>query len=399
MPSASVDALAVGHVCLDIMPRFLGEATSLSQLLVPGKLVDVGEAVLSTGGSASNVGLALHRLGFAVDIVGKVGGDAFGETVINMIREQGEHLARNMIVAPGESTSYTIVINPPGIDRIFLHSSAANDTFTSRDVGDEVFGRARLLHFGYPPLMRGFYRDDGAELAALFRRGKEAGLATSLDMARPDPDGPSGRVDWVRILANVLPHVDMFLPSIDEIAFMLSRGLFDALVRAAEDGNPASRLRLVDVRGLADRLLGMGTAMVGFKLGDQGFYLKTTGDARRLAAMGRLAPSDVDAWVGVELIGPCRQVEVVGTTGAGDCTIAGFLGAMLRGLDPDAAVAMAVGVGAASVETKEATSGVVSWEAIEGRIAAGWPQKRCVLIPPEWSSTPAGNFRAAPARA
>ncbi|MBW7462268.1 carbohydrate kinase family protein, partial [Paenibacillus sepulcri] len=78
---------------------------------------------------------------------------------------------------------------------------------------------------------------------------------------------------------------------------------------------------------LADEMLGMGTAVAAIKLGEHGLYVKTTGDAGRLAVMGRCGP-DTDSlmdWLGRELLAPCYAVKAAGTTGAGDCTIAGFL--------------------------------------------------------------------------
>ncbi len=387
-----IDALVVGLLCLDIIPEFPGGGRSMTDLLAPGKLVDVGAAVMGTGGAASNTGLALHRLGFDVNIVGKVGDDVFGGVTVDLLKQQGSGLVDAMIVSKGEASSYSIIIDPPGIDRMILHDPGANNTFRGDEVPDEALASARLVHFGYPPLMRRFYEHDGAELQRLFRRARATGVTTSLDMARPDPDGPAGKIDWVRYCENVLPDVDVFLPSADEILFMIDRPAFDRLQAEAGDANPAALMDIATIRAVADRLLAMGTAMVGLKLGDQGFFLKTTADPKRLAAMGRLAP-DAASWLDRELISPCRLVEVAGTIGAGDCTIAGFLGALLKGLGPDEAVAMATAVGGASVEARDASSGVTPWESIAARLDTGWAQCGSRAVPATWRKTACGNFR------
>ncbi len=88
--------------------------------------------------------------------------------------------------------------------------------------------------------MRRFYMNGGEELRGLFQRAQKNGAATSLDMARPDPDGDSGKVNWRRYLENVLPHVDFFLPSIDELVFMLDPSRFNQLIETAQGGNPAT---------------------------------------------------------------------------------------------------------------------------------------------------------------
>lgn len=393
MPSTSPEVLVVGHLCLDIIPGFPPGAVSLSSLLVPGKLVDVVDAVLSTGGAVSNTGLALHRLGFRTGLAGKIGDDYFGDAILKLLRRDGDHLVERMIVSKGEGSSYSVVISPPGIDRIIFHSPGANDTFAAADVPDAAMAGARLLHFGYPPLMRSFYRNGGAELSALFRRAGKAGLAVSLDMARPDPDGLSGKADWLEFFANVLPDVDVFLPSIDELLFMTQRPLFDELVQKAGDQHPAALLNVGVLAATADRMLSMGPAIVGFKLGNQGFYLKVTGDPDRLAKMAGLALPDIEAWRGKELLAPCRRVKVAGTLGAGDCTIAGFLGSLLKGLTPDQAASMAVAVGAASVEVMDANSGVPAWDAVRSRLDAGWPTDACRFAPEDWETTPEGNCR------
>lgn len=387
------DALVVGLLCLDIIPGISKSNASMADLLTPGKLVDVGAAVLGTGGAASNTALALHQLGFGVNIIAKVGGDVFGEATISLLRRHGEELVRNMIVSPQEGSSYSIIIDPPGIDRMILHDPATNNTFTGSEAPDAAMEGARLLHFGYPPLMRKFYENNGEELKTLFRRARAKGLTTSLDMARPDPDGPAGRVDWVRYCENVLPETDVFLPSADEILFMIDRPMFDALQAKAGNDNPAAHLDIATIRATADRLLGMGAAIVGLKLGDLGFYCKATADRKRLASMGRLAPNDPDAWLGQELLTPCRKVDVAGTIGAGDCTIAGFLGALLKGLGADEAAAMATAVGGASVESRDAYSGVPSWQTVITRLEAGWQQRGCRVVPDTWTRTAMGNFR------
>ena len=392
MPSTKPDILAAGHVCLDIIPGFTTGGGSIAEILVPGKLIDIDGALFATGGSAANTGLALHRLGFGVGIMGKVGDDAFGKGILDIIGKNGPELIRDMIVSQGETSSFTLIINPPGIDRVFLHSGGTNYTFCSADVKDETLEGLRLFHFGYPPLMRRFYLDDGLETKTLLARAKKKGATTSLDMARPDPEAPAGKIDWLKFLVNVLPVVDVFQPSFDEIIYMLDRPVFDRLLAKANGGNLSAHAEYGLIRDTAEKLLAMGPAMVGFKFGDEGYYLKTTSDAGRLKAMGPLAPKEAAAWTGREIMSPCKQVKVAGTTGAGDCTIAGFLGALLKGYAPQAAVAMAVAVGGASVEALDSVSGVPTWEKARERIAAGWPNAGSVLIPKHWKKSTEGTW-------
>ena len=122
---------------------------------------------------------------------------------------------------------------------------------------------------------------------------------------------------------------------------------------------------------VSDELLAMGAKMVGLKLGDHGLYLRTA-PADVLQNMGRARPTDLAAWANYEDWQPCFQVDVVGTTGSGDATIAGFLAALLRDMPPAEAMTAALAVGACNVEAPDALSGIRSWEETWQRIDSGW---------------------------
>jgi sugar/nucleoside kinase (ribokinase family) len=176
--------------------------------------------------------------------------------------------------------------------------------------------------------------------------------------------------------------VDIFLPSIEEILFMLRRPDYEAL-RSRHGADLLQGITPDLLSDVADELLALGARIVGLKLGDRGFYLRTAGRTA-LAGLGRAAPADPAAWADQELWAPCFQVEVVGTTGAGDATIAGFLAGLLRGLAPAAALTAAVAVGACNVEAADALSGVRPWDETLRRVAAGWPRHEMKLEAAGW---------------
>jgi sugar/nucleoside kinase (ribokinase family) len=186
-------------------------------------------------------------------------------------------------------------------------------------------------------------------------------------MCRPDPDGEAGRVDWPHLLEEALPLVDVFVPSIEELLFMLDPAAY-ARLDGGEDATDV--VDLTSLSRLADRLLGMGTAVVAIKLGEQGLYVRTSAQVRDFCDRMSLNP---DEWCDREVVSPCfRARRVAGTTGAGDCTIAGFLAALLRGEGPVQAATSATAVGASSVEAPDSTSGVRPWPELAARVRAGW---------------------------
>jgi sugar/nucleoside kinase (ribokinase family) len=380
--------VVAGHLCIDIIPQFGETIVPLDILLRPGNLTRVGPAVFSTGGAVSNTGLALHRLGVPVKLMGKIGSDLFGDAILGVLRGHDPALAAGMIVSADEASSYTLVINPPGIDRIFIHCPGTNDTFGVDDIPIGEVRQARIFHFGYPPLMRRLYLDEGAELVALMRMVKAAGVVTSLDMSQPDPTSEAGHVNWAKVLEQALPHVDIFVPNLSETLFMIDRPQFDAINSGTVSPVPDGAL----LHAIADRLLAMGAAIVGLKLGDLGLYLRTTPDRARLESLTGLLPTDLSGWLDREIFASCFRVKEAGTTGAGDCTIAGLLTGLLYGQSIEAVITSAVAVGASSVERSDAISGVPHWDNVLARVRAGWGHHRLAIALPGWHGEPDGHI-------
>jgi len=273
------------------------------------------------------------------------------------------------VAAKGESSSYTLVIAPPGTDRFFLHCPGTNDTFGSADISDLFLRDTRLFHLGYPPLLRRMYADGGKELASIFQRAREAGATTSLDMSLPDISRPSGQADWEAILTLTLPYVDVFLPSVEELLLMLDRARYMELVSTVGQGGMLTALSGSEIVALADRAMELGAHIVVLKAGDRGLMVRTCGD---LADIGRATPQDAANWQNRELWAPSFKAIVVSTAGSGDAAIAGFLAAMLHGQSIEQAANTAAAVGAFNVEALDTLSGIRSWDETQRRIRAGW---------------------------
>ncbi len=264
--------ISAGHICIDITPMFREDKCEhVGELLIPGKLINVGAADIHTGGSVSNTGVGMKLLGADVSLMGKVGNDEFGRMILNILETYGA--SEGMIVDENSSTSYSVVLAMQGIDRIFLHNPGANDTFTSEDLDFKKIEEAVLFHFGYPPIMERMYEDEGGELTKIFRLVKEKGCLTSLDLAAVDEQSVAGKTDWETIFRNTLPYVDFFLPSVEEICYMLDREKYKELQERANGGDVTNVLSIdEDVVPLADKILDMGCKFVMIKCGAARFY-------------------------------------------------------------------------------------------------------------------------------
>lgn len=364
--------IAAGHVCLDITPVFPGgKVRSLGEILSPGKLIQMGKAQIHTGGSVANTGLAMKLLGADVSLMGKVGEDEFGAIVKKIFEKQGA--GKGLLTVPGESTSYSVILAVPGIDRIFLHNPGANDTFCAEDIPKEALQDCGLFHFGYPTLMRRMYETEGEELRKILTKARDAGAVTSLDFAMVNADTEAGRADWKTILAKALPLVDFFVPSVEELCFMLDRERFAWWQQRAEGRDITETLDIEkDVKPLADQCMELGTRVLLIKCGAPGMYYRTA-DGEALRVIGEKLPLHIGEWAGMEgFERSYRPDKILSGSGAGDTSIAAFLVSALNGYSLQKAVRLAAATGASCVAAYDALSGLKPLAELERRIEAGW---------------------------
>lgn len=355
------DAMLAGHLCIDVIPQFADTgATQIAEILRPGTLVNIGEAMISTGGPVSNTGLNMKELGHDVVFCSRVGDDEFGRMTTDLLQRNGDIGGINMV--PGMASSYTVVVSPPNIDRIFLHHPGTNNEFGPEDLDPDLIADCSLFHFGYPPLMRRVYGNTGEGLHEVFKIAKAAGATTSCDMTLPDPKSPSGQVNWLGILEKILPYIDLYLPSVEETYFMIDR---EACLKMKAEHNNADLIDYFtpeDYSRIADRVLSLGTKMVSLKTGHRGFYLKTA-SSETFEGLGDARPGDPENWSNRELWAPAFEVpKLASATGSGDSAIAGLLSAYLRGHSIETALKYATCLGWQNVQVLDAVSGIKNWD-------------------------------------
>ncbi len=352
--------IVAGHICLDITPVFSSEKTRpLKDVLVPGKMLHMKDVNISTGGAVANTGLALKILGADVKLMGKIGDDEFGSIVKKKLREY--EADKGLIVSEESSTSYSVVIAPPGTDRIFLHNPGANDTFAYEDLDFERIREAQFFHFGYPPVMKRMYKNEGEELVRIFKEVKKAGVITSLDMSAIDPETDAGRTDWEKILKRIMPFVDYFVPSIEELGYMLDKEKYYQWIEKADGGDVTSVITIEqDVKPLARRLLLMGAKNVLIKCGAPGMYFKN---------------KDIEVFEK-----SYKPEKVLSGTGAGDTSIAAFLKALMDGCEIQECLKLAAATGAECVGAYDALGGLKPFEELRRKIEAGWEKQELITI-------------------
>ena len=272
----------------------------------------------SMGGNGANTAFALGLLGARVRLLGWVGADPAGAFLLDKLAAAGVDLSA---VRRGQAPTATTVslVNPQG-DRFLLHAPGVSleafaeplELDTSLLAGMTHFHLANL--FAIPGLRR--------QGAGILQQARVAGLLTSLDTGWDQ----HGR--WMEDLRPALASTDLVFVNREE-----TLGL-----TGTSDLCQAARI-----------LAGCGVRVVVFKLGAEGCAVWRDGELIRV---------------------PAFQVEVVDTTGAGDCFAGAYLAALTRGLDALDAARFANAAAALSVTRLGATEGLRAWDETEAWMRA-----------------------------
>jgi sugar/nucleoside kinase (ribokinase family) len=245
-------------------------------------------------------------MGVRTAVVGRVGADAFGRVVLDMLREQGVDVSA-VAVSPGAVTSQTLIVNVAGEDRRFIHTFGANAEFSVADIPWKLAARCRVLYLGGYLVMPKITHGD---LATLFSAARKQGVKTVLDVVVPGPG------KYLPQLESLLPYVDVFLPN--NLEGENITGEKDP-VRQAETFHK----------------LGAGTVVV--TLGGEGAVLVSDG---------------------IRLRSGVYTVPFIDGSGGGDAFDAGFIYGLLNGMPSADCLRIASALGASCVRAIGTTPGV-----------------------------------------
>jgi sugar/nucleoside kinase (ribokinase family) len=264
----------------------------------------------SMGGNGANTSYTLACLGVPVRLIAVVGEDTFGEELLSGLRAAG--VDTSSVTRSRGATPTTIALVRSDGNRLFLHKPGVSLQAISEPIEFTALLMHGMTHFhvANPFSMPAFRK----HVAETLRRASTAGLTTSLDAAWDS----QGR--WIQDLGPCLPHVGTLFVNEEE----------GALLAGVEDPLEAGRVL---------RRMGAGTVVV--KLGSRGCFVVSEREEFRV---------------------PAFDVEVLDTTGAGDCFAGGYLAAIQRGFPPREAARFANAAGALSVRRVGAVGGLLSWD-------------------------------------
>jgi len=176
----------------------------------PGELVMVDAITTRAGGCAANVAINLLKQNLAVGLVGCIGRDAAGETLVKELRAARvncDHLA----YTTEYPTSETVILLVEGEDRRYLHTFGANQAFTINHIDRKWLAELDVFYLGGLFAMPGIVTD---ELPALLAFCREQHVVTVVDVVLPTSFKRAAEME------KVLPYVDWFLPNDAEAAVL-----------------------------------------------------------------------------------------------------------------------------------------------------------------------------------
>lgn len=265
------------------------------------KIPAIGETVIGTGfqvhpgGKGANQAVAVARLGYPVQLIGRLGNDEFGWQLRSHLESSGVDIA-GVATSDGPSGVAVIVVSEKGENSIVV-TPGANSKVTPQDIEsnlDVIRNAGIVLAQLEIPL------DTVDCLASVCAR---EGVSMILDPA-PATDLPSGIFD----------HIAWLTPNQSEAAFY---------VGDTESTNGHS------TNEIARRLLNKGSHGVVLKMGAQGVFVASQD------ILGTLIPA--------------FKLHTVDTTAAGDAFNGGFATGLMLGKSPAESARFASAVAGISV--------------------------------------------------
>jgi fructokinase len=269
--------VCLGEILIDLFPAELGR-----------KLAEVSAFRPKPGGAPANVAVAIARLGISSAFIGKVGDDAFGHQLIQVLKEQGVE-TRGMRVGTYARTTLAFIAQPDAhtAEFVFYRNPGADLNMRINELDIGLLTNCQVLHIGSLSLVDQPARGATQRAASLAR---EAGALISFDV-------------------NYRPSLwDSKDQAIEQIWGMIPQGHL-LKVNEVELGLLAEG---ESIEGAAQTLLEHGPELVVVTLGARGSFFCT-----------RQAGEFV----------PAFQVETIDSTGCGDAFIAGLLTQLVDGQD------------------------------------------------------------------
>lgn len=276
-----------------------------------------GETIMGTafheipGGKGANQAVAMARLGASVKMIGKIGNDGFGTSLLSTLKVDGVDTTAIEAVE-GQSTGVALITLQDSGENSIIVVSGANGEVSPSDIEKN---QTAIREAGIVVAQLEVPIDT---VAKALQTAKEGGAYTILN---PAP---------AQLLSQeILSHVDLLTPNETELALISQMPVTDML----------------SIRHAAQALINQGVKALVVTLGSEGsLYLNNKGESLYQKAF---------------------EVKAIDTTAAGDSFTAGLAVCMNQGLSMGEALEFASKVGALTVQTLGAQSSLPSLKEVQ----------------------------------
>ena len=259
MSAKKYDATVVGLYVLDILGR------PVSEIPKGGDLAYIDELRLTVAGTAGGTIIDCAKLGLSTLAVGAVGDDEKADFVVSVLEKFGVDTAGFERIQ-GVQTSSTILNIRPNGERPALHLRGACDYFLPPNKEKLDIFDCKVFHLGGTGLLK---KLDGSVSVELLKEAKEKDCITTWDLI-------GATESTINIVKPLLPHIDYFMPSVEEASIMcglddpmdiakyyLDNGVTNCVLTMGGEGSlfvnkdetiktPAFDINVVDTTGCGD---------------------------------------------------------------------------------------------------------------------------------------------------
>lgn len=276
-----------------------------------------GETIMGTafheipGGKGANQAVAMARLGAKVKMIGKVGKDGFGTSLLSTLAVDGVDTSA-IETCEEKSTGVALITLQDSGENSIIVVPGANGEVSSEDI---LKNKQAIQNAGIVVAQLEVPMDT---VATALKTAKEGGAFTILNPAPAQ-----------RLSQEILSHVDLLTPNETELALISQMPVTD----------------MISIRKAAQALIDEGVKALIITLGSEGsLYLNNKGETLYQKAF---------------------KVEAIDTTAAGDSFTGGLAVCINQGKPMDEALEFASKVGALTVQKLGAQSSLPRLEEVE----------------------------------
>lgn len=279
-----MDIVTLGELLVDMFPAELGRPIGEVSAFQP-----------KPGGAPANVAVAAARLSVEAAFIGKVGDDAFGYHLIDVLEQEGVE-ARGVQVDDYARTTMAFIAKPDedSAEFVFYRNPGADTRLEPDELDHDLLQAVKVFHFGSLSLTNEPARSATLEAIKLARAG---GALVSYDVNYRPSLWPESK-DALECAESMLSEVDLLKVNETELALLAGK---ERVEQDAESLGTAAKI-----------LLEQGPTLCIVTLGANGsfFQIETGG-----------------AYI------PPFKVKTVDAVGCGDAFVAGLLSQLIEGED------------------------------------------------------------------